>query len=206
MASGFHLGTFLIFVAFMLLLIVSLSAPIADHVAFLKVRLASDPRQTIALGNWGYCILQPGHHECSGRSVGYDMMRIVERLDGVTPSSSSAANTVHSVSRALILHPLACGITFFSFLAALASDGIGFALSSLLAVLAMIFTLIATIIDWVNFGRVHHHVNSSDGLGDGAHFASAIWLVTASFIILVFGSLTTCCGFMTDRRLTGSRY
>jgi len=78
------------------------------------------------------------------------MMRIVERLDGVKPSN--AANTVHSVSRALILHPVACGITFFSFMAALASDNIGFALSSLLAFLAMILTLIATVIDWVNFG------------------------------------------------------
>jgi len=204
MASGFHLGTFLIFVAFMLLLIVSLSAPIADQVAFLKVQLASEPSLTIAFGNWGYCILQPGGNECSGRSVGYDMMRILEQLDGVNPSN--AANTVHSVSRALILHPIACGIAFFSFLAALAGDSIGFALSSLIAVLAMIFTLITTVIDWVNFGRVHHHVNSSDGPGYGAHFSSAIWLVTASFIILFFGSLTACCGFMTDRRLSGSRY
>jgi hypothetical protein len=80
------------------------------------------------------------------------MMRIVERFDSVKPSSNNAANTVHSVSRALILHPIACGITFFSFLAALAGDSIGFALSSLIAFLAMIFTLITTVIDWVNFG------------------------------------------------------
>lgn len=60
MSSGFHVGTFLIFVAFVMLLIVSVSAPIGDRVAFLKVQLASNSGQTIAFGNWGYCVLQSG--------------------------------------------------------------------------------------------------------------------------------------------------
>ena len=36
------------------------SAPIWDHVAFLKVQIASNSGRTISFGNWGYCILQSG--------------------------------------------------------------------------------------------------------------------------------------------------
>lgn len=161
------------------------------------------------------------------------MMRVVGNLDGVK-SSTGTATTVHNLSRALILHPIACGVAFFSFLTALASHRIGFLFSSLIAMVATVITLIAMIIDWVNFGvslplmpyisldsmidlmtshfvqTVHHHVNGSDGPGHGARYASAIWLVTASFIILLLGSVTVCCGCFTDRRrrgrATGPRY
>jgi uncharacterized membrane protein YdbT with pleckstrin-like domain len=81
------------------------------------------------------------------------MMRIVEKLDGVK-SSSSTATAVHNLSRALVLHPLACAITFLSFLTALASHRIGFLFSSLIAMVATVITLIAMIIDWVNFGVI----------------------------------------------------
>ena len=162
-------------------------------------------------------------NSCSGRSTGYDMMRVVEDLDGVR-SSSGTASAVHNLSRALILHPIACGIAFLSFLTALASHTIGFLFASLIAMIATVITLIAMIIDWVNFGvslppcsfpfrmddqmtsfqqTVRHHVNGSNGPGHGASFASAIWLVTASFVILALGSLTVCCGCFTDRRRRG---
>lgn len=58
MANGFHVGTFLIFVAFVLLVVVSVSAPIWDEVAFLRIKLTDG--NTLSLGNWGYCILQRG--------------------------------------------------------------------------------------------------------------------------------------------------
>ena len=60
MSSGFHVGTFFIFLAFVMLLFVSVSSPVWDEVAFLKVRIASNPTQWIAFGNWGYCILRAG--------------------------------------------------------------------------------------------------------------------------------------------------
>jgi len=209
MSSGFHVGTFLIFVAFALLLVVSISAPIWDQVAFLKVQIASNSGRTISFGNWGYCILQSGNNACSGKNIGYDIMRVVEEFDSVK-SSSGTATTVKNLSRAFILHPIAAGVAFLSFLTALASHRIGFLFASLIAMVATAFTFIAMIIDWVAFGTVHHHVNSNDGPGHGANFSSAIWLVTASFIILLLGSLTVCCGCVTDRRrrghTTGRRY
>lgn len=208
MASGFHVGTFLIFAATVLLLVVSLSAPVWNTLAFLKVNIPGGS-QTISYGNWGYCVLQHGGDQCSGRSIGYDIGRITERLDSVTMGSSTATAT-HNLSRALILHPIACAVAFLSFLTALASHRIGFLFSSLIAFVATVITLVALIIDFVNFGTIHHHVNGSDGPGHGAHWSTAIWLVVAAFILLVLGSVTVICGCFTDRRrrgrTTGARY
>jgi uncharacterized membrane protein len=177
-------------------------------VAFLKVKVANSD-ETLSFGNWGYCILKSGGDTCSGRSIGYQLGRIVEQLDGVTMSSSTATAT-HNLSRALILHPIACGVAFLSFLTALASHRIGFLFSSLIAFVALVITMIAMIIDWVNFETIHHHVNGSDGPGHGASFGSAIWMVVAAFILLLLGSITVICGCFTDRRrrgrTTGARY
>jgi len=154
-------------------------------------------------------ISESGKNACSGRSIGYDIMGVVEQLDSVK-SSSGTATTVKNLSRALILHPIAAGVAFLSFLTALASHRIGFLFASLIAMVATAITFIVMIIDWVAFGTVHRHVNGSDGPGRGANYSSAIWLVTASFIVLILGSLTVCCGCITDRRRrghnTGRRY
>ena len=55
-----HIGTFLIFAAFVMLLVVSVSAPIWGEVAFLMLEVGYYSRETIAFGNWGYCILLSG--------------------------------------------------------------------------------------------------------------------------------------------------
>ena len=88
---------------------------------------------------------------CSGKSIGYDIMRVVEQLDSVK-SSSGTATTVKNLSRAFILHPIAASIAFLSFLTALASHRIGFLFASLIAMVATTITFIAMIIDWVAFG------------------------------------------------------
>lgn len=87
-------------------------------------------------------------------------MRIVNARDSVT-SSSSTATAVHNLSRALILHPIAAGVAFLSFLTALASHRIGFLFSSLIAMVATVITLVALIIDFVNF-----EVNSNHSFHD----------------------------------------
>lgn len=77
-------------------------------------------------------------------------MGVLRDLDGVNVSASTA-NDVHNLSRALILHPIACALAFFSIIAALASHRIGSLYACLLATLVTALTLAAMIIDWVNF-------------------------------------------------------
>jgi hypothetical protein len=202
-AGQFHVGTFFLGIATILLLLVSVSAPIWHKLAFLKVTIGgSHGTSTLSFGNWGYCLLQTGGDVCSGRSIGYDMARIVSSMDGTT-FSSATETSVHNISRALILHPIAAALSFLAFFTAVMSHRIGFLFASFLAALATFITLIALILDFVNFDIIHHHVNSGDGPGSGAHWSWAIWLVVAAFVSLVIGSLTACCGCFTDRRKRG---
>src|ERR1700733_2362838 len=88
---------------------------------------------------------------CSGKNIGYDIIRVVEEFDSVK-SSSGTATTVKNLSRAFIIHPIAAGVAFLSFVTALASHRIGFLFASLIAMVATAFTFIVLIIDWVAFG------------------------------------------------------
>lgn len=78
------------------------------------------------------------------------MARIVANMNN-TRFSNGTATTVHNLSRALILHPIAAAVSFLAFLTALASHRIGFLFSSLIAGVATLITLIALILDLVNF-------------------------------------------------------
>ncbi|KAF8315936.1 pali-domain-containing protein [Clavulina sp. PMI_390] len=192
----FHVGTFLIFAATVMLLVVSLSAPIWDEVGFLRVH-GGTGSGTLVLGNWGYCTLMSGGNQCSSRTLGYDMLRIVENFAGESQTTTSSSAARH-LTNSFILHPIAAGIAFLAFLTALLSHRIGFLFSSLIAMVATVVTLIALILDWVTFEIAHRHVNHDSSAS--ASWGSAIWLVTVSFILLVLGSVTVCCGCFTDRR------
>lgn len=65
--------------------------------------------------------------------------------------SNTTATSVHNISRALILHPIAAAVSLLAFLTALISHRIGFLFSSLIGGVATLITLIALILDIVNF-------------------------------------------------------
>lgn len=72
-------------------------------------------------------------------------------MAGYTPLYGSAADTVYTLSGALVLHPIACFFAFLSFLTTLASRKIGLLSASLVAMIAVVITLTAVIIDWIIF-------------------------------------------------------
>lgn len=53
-----HVGTFLIFAAAVLLLVASISAPVVNNIAMMKVRYNSG--NTVSFGTFGHCILRAG--------------------------------------------------------------------------------------------------------------------------------------------------
>jgi len=196
MAHSFHVGTFLLLCAAVLLLVSTITAPVVHNISLLKISTANGGSST-TFGALGYCSGSSGSNGCSPKHVGYDIAAVVSAVTGASYSSSSLKH----LTSALVLHPVATGLTFIAFFIALLAHRIGFIFASFIAALAWVVTAVLLIIDFAIFGSVKHHVNDlSNGVDGRATFGTGIWLVVAAFVILFFASFITCCGCFTERR------
>ena len=140
---------------------------------------------------------------CSSSQIGYDIAAVVSAATGKQYTSSALKH----LTSALVLHPVATGLTFIAFLIALFAHRIGFIFASLVAALAWLITLVVLVVDLVIFDSVRHHVNdSSNAIPASATFGVGIWLVVAAFLVLIFASFITCFGCFTDSRQRKARY
>ncbi|ORY23276.1 SUR7/PalI family-domain-containing protein [Naematelia encephala] len=193
MAIGpIHCGTFLLFAATILLLVATISAPVVDKIAFLDINSGAE---TTSFGVFGYC-LRPssGADQCTGSHVGYDITTVT----GTITSHSWVNKSIHGLTKALILHPIACGLSFIAFIVALLSSQIGFLFASFLAFLAFLVSLASMAIDFALFTIVRNHIN--DNTTATASFSTAIWLVLAATVVLFFSVFIVCFSCVTGRR------
>lgn len=119
-----------------------------------------------------------------------------------TSFSEIAAGTSDSLTRVMVLHPIACGLAFIAFLLSLGSGIIGSLAGALVAFIAWVLTLISLAVDFSLFGIVRHHVNK-DKSGSHATFGTGIWLLLASFVTLFFGMLIvlfTCASARREKK------
>ena len=77
-------------------------------------------------------------------------MRIMETIDQKTYSSASV-DSADALTRAFILHPIACALAFIAALIALAG-AIGGLIGSMIAAVAWLITLVVMAIDFAAFG------------------------------------------------------
>ncbi|WWC57539.1 uncharacterized protein I303_100071 [Kwoniella dejecticola CBS 10117] len=198
MAAGIKCGSFFLFAAFALLLVSTLSAPVFRQISFLDIRNGS---QKLAFGVFGYCtnVNGNGNHGCSSRQLGYD----IASVSGEVSSFTYVNDKLEHVTKALILHPIATGLTFISFIIALFSDRLGFIFAALIAFLAFLVSLAAMVIDFVMFGIIRHEIN--DNTTASASFDNAIWLTLAATIILFFSTFVVCFETCTNRRNSRNR-
>jgi len=210
--TGFfhHIGTFLLFAATILLLITCISSPVVNDLAILKVDLgnrASSYHSTVTFGTFGYCennINGDGVDQCSKRTLGYSPAAVMNQVDG-TQFSDYATRTTRSLTKAMVLHPIACGLNFIAFMLALGAGVVGSLFASLVAALAFLVTLVILIIDFVMFSIVKSNVND-DGTGAHAFYASAAWTILVSGICSLLGTVIvffTCCSGRLHRRRNG---
>ncbi|KXL45238.1 hypothetical protein M433DRAFT_154594 [Acidomyces richmondensis BFW] len=144
---------------------------------------------------------------CTKSHIGYDPANVMARIDySLHPSSTSfseiAAGTSDSLTRVMILHPIACGLAFIAFLLSLGAGVVGSLAGFFVGFIAWILTVIVLATDFTVFGIVRHHVNN-DGSGSHAYFGIAIWLLVAAFVVLFFGMfivLFTCCSARRERK------
>ncbi|TFK44197.1 pali-domain-containing protein [Crucibulum laeve] len=166
-------GLLLVFAAMVLLIFVSVSAPTWDKISFLNV--GSVGAQQMRYGVFGFT--------GSGRSIGYDF-------------SDPRANTtvMHNLTKTLILHPIAAGLSGLAFLFGLCGASYhraGTILMTLLAGLATLATLLAWVIDMVLFGITR---NRYRGDNIPAQYGNANWLTLGALVALMLGFCASACG------------
>lgn len=130
---------------------------------------------------------------CSGRHIGYAPAHIIAAADR-TQLSDIEAGTSDSLTRAMILHPIACGVSFIAWLLSIGAGVLGSLASVFAALIAWILCLIVMATDFSMFGILRHHVNH-DRSGARAEFGSAMWCLCVAFVLLFFamGIVTFTC-------------
>jgi len=178
-ASPAVLGLFFCFIATVLLVIVSVSAPTWNSVYFLR---ASFGELSYHFGVFGYTGSQV--------HVGYHFPSIV----------ASKLSTVHHLTIALILHPIAAGLSGMALLFGLCGAGYhrsGTVLMTLSSSLAAIVTFIAFVLDLVLFSIARHEFRKFDW---SSQYGNAIWMTLAALIALLLGFCTAGCGIFGSYR------
>lgn len=125
----------------------------------------------------------------------------MNQVDG-TQFSDYSTRTTRSLTKAMVLHPIACGLNFVAFMLALGAGVVGSLLASLVAALAFLVTLVILIIDFVMFSIIRSNVND-DGTGAHAFYATAAWTILVAAICSLLGTVIvflTCCSGRLHRR------
>jgi len=128
-------------------------------------------------------------------------------LDDNMDTDHNSAVTVRKLTKAMVLHPIACGLNFIAFMLALGAGMVGSFLASMVALLAFLTTAVIMIIDFVMFSIVRTHVDDWTGSDNHrSHYGVAAWTVLASAICSLLGTIVvffTCCSGRLHKRRSG---
>ncbi|KAF8487591.1 pali-domain-containing protein [Gautieria morchelliformis] len=160
------------------------SAPITEKISFLDVNVRGHITHFGVFGFTG-----------SARSVGYRINSAVLGLPNTT-LEKLINDAIHGLTFALILHPLAAGLSALAVLFGLcgaAYSRAGTILMTFAATLATIITLIAWIIDMVLWSAFRSRIRAEvQAVGSpSAQYGNAIWLTLVALLALL---LASCAG------------
>lgn len=151
-------GATFILISAILLLVTTVSAPVARDIAIMKVMLVNQTEirhGSLVFGTFGHCALDvppntTDQDYCSPKSIGYKIADIMSQVDGTSFNLASTDST-NALTNAFILHPIACALAFIA--AIFAYGGFfGSVVGIVIALLAWIITLVVMVIDFVVFG------------------------------------------------------
>jgi len=174
-ASAAVPGLFFCFAATVLLVLASVSVPTWDRISFLNVGTG---QSQVRYGVFGFT--------GSKTAIGYD-------FQGVNATNLNVT-VVHNITIALILHPIAAGLSGLAFLFGLCGASyhrVGTVLMSLLSGLAGIITLAVWVLDMALFGIASRRYRSHN---IPAQYGNANWLTLGALIALVLGFCASACG------------
>jgi hypothetical protein len=143
---------------------------------------------------------------CSNSVVGYSPADVMNEADG-TDYSSYAISTTNTLTKVMILHPIATGLCFLAFVLAISAGTFGSLLASVVAAVAFIVTLVALVCDFVLFSMIKSNINDQ-GNGSYAYYSVGIWTILVSAICSLLGTIViffTCCSGRLHRRRERSK-
>jgi len=221
----------LCFVAFLLLFLVSLSVPIIKTIYLFSLSanassslFDASANGSVRFGVWGYCISSTdvsvfgishgtaGH--CSKAKLGYNLDSTVSTVLHVNGLENVISRTL---TAALVLHPIACALTFLALLASLfifrRSTGRVSRIASLLTVctglLAALFTTIVFLIDVIFVAIVRHRINNATDGELNLNWGAAVWMTLGATIALwvaLVGAFAGLFGLPRNTTKDSSRY
>uniref|UniRef100_A0A0W0FUD6 Pali-domain-containing protein n=1 Tax=Moniliophthora roreri TaxID=221103 RepID=A0A0W0FUD6_MONRR len=177
----------LTFIAFLLLLLVSLSVPIIKSIYLFSLTtnvssslFNSAAYGAVKFGVWGYCI----------SSV--DISRVDQFTDLITKTTTAA----------LVLHPIACGFTFLTlvisfFMLRRGSNGTARLPSIItlgIGILATLLTTIVFLIDVILVAVIRNRVNDRTDGRIVLNWGNAVWMALGATIALWLAMVGACGG------------
>lgn len=184
-------GLFFCFAAMVLLIFVSVSVPTWSHIYFLE---ASRGAQTLRFGVFGYT--------GTGRSIGYTFDPTILGFNNTRLNDA----TIHNLTKILILHPIAAGLSGLAVLFGLCGAGYhraGTVFMALVSALATIATILAWVVDMVLFGIARTQFRDQ---GWAAQYGNATWMTLAAAVALLIGFCTSACGVFGHYRRHRTAY
>ncbi|KAH8117346.1 pali-domain-containing protein [Phellopilus nigrolimitatus] len=217
-----RLTPLLFFVAFLLLLLVSLSVPIIKSIDLLKLTatlsegfsvVSIDASGNVKFGVWGYCISSVEAEaagqsinkagECSKPHLGYTLNSNVENALQVVGISDTLSRSVTSV---LVLHPIACGLTFLGLVLSLfillqpaSRARLCSSVTLIVSILASVLTTIVFLIDVIFVAVVQHKLKNATKGDVKATWGSGTWMILAAAVLLWAACFGACCGIFATR-------
>ncbi|OBZ75342.1 pH-response regulator protein palI/prr-5 [Grifola frondosa] len=191
----------LLFLAFLLLLLVSFSVPVLKTIYLFRLvaevsasLFHTSATGAVRFGVWGYCtsgvdisIVGINHDtsaQCSQAKLGYNFDSNVASALHVSGLDNAISRTLTAV---LVLHPIACVLTFIALIASLFT--IWWRYTGLLAALV---TTVVFLVDVIFVAVVRHRINSdSDGVIQ-LSWGNAVWLTLVA-TVAIWGSLVGAC-------------
>ncbi|ESK96860.1 hypothetical protein Moror_6438 [Moniliophthora roreri MCA 2997] len=206
----------LTFIAFLLLLLVSLSVPIIKSIYLFSLTtnvssslFNSAAYGAVKFGVWGYCISsvdisilgidRSSDARCSDTQLGYTFdsnvaqaLRVDQFTDLITKTTTAA----------LVLHPIACGFTFLTlvisfFMLRRGSNGTARLPSIItlgIGILATLLTTIVFLIDVILVAVIRNRVNDRTDGRIVLNWGNAVWMALGATIALWLAMVGACGG------------
>ncbi|KAI1408355.1 pali-domain-containing protein [Hypoxylon sp. FL1857] len=208
----------LVAAAFALLVAVDVTAPVNHSLALFTVRNEhiqyNEGYPVIRFGTFGYCLQiyrdfsqtyyssQPATADkCSPSSIGYNPG---EALGPVSHLSSNALPREASLTKAMVLHPLATAFSFLVLVCAVFPRSlVPPAVVPLLSSVAALLVLVALICDLVLFGELQRRLVDGADTALGS-FDAAMWLLLVAAISLVVSTVLFGGRWWFGRKLHGT--
>jgi hypothetical protein len=188
---------FFFLAATIFMIVSSVSAPTANGIGLLTVRL--DEGAKLVFGSFGYCLHGDGDDVCSGSHVGYNPVRALENFSQYD-LSNTRETTAKALTRVMVLHPVAAVLAFLTFVVAFFAHGVMASLiGTLLGVLTFIVSLVVMVTDFVWVAIVRNAVND-DADGSPAKFSTAMWTTLIATICALIGTIVVFFACCSSRR------